>query len=277
MITIMDLLQGVSGSRYDYRKDGYLKMAGYRKIAERDVLQAIGRISRGGCKLKNIDIYISTDIGTVLSRNLLDDDESAGGSCSETPKKRHPKILLTPEAEAVYRALQKAQAGVLEDDRKYRILRQNMTHGIEFHSHVQSLIHREYGVASMNPDQMDAYRGLRKEVVKTYSSNDKRCFSNIMFSYFDEPVNSYYYSKKNDYECCIIDAEKITVDAYKNSDVVLEKDYDGTAEISERIIPFRYPVCLSGDARAFHGKQYVYNLRKRAICTMPGSSQFSLW
>lgn len=245
MITIMDLLQGVSGSRDDYRKDGYLKMAGYRKIAERDVLQAIGRISRGGCKLKNIDIYISTDIGTVLSRNLLDDDESAGGSCSETPKKRHPKILLTPEAEAVYRALQKAQAGVLEDDRKYRILRQNMTHGIEFHSHVQSLIHREYGVASMNPDQMDAYRGLRKEVVKTYSSNDKRCFSNIMFSYFEEPVNSYYYSKKNDYECCIIDAEKITVDAYKNSDVVLEKDYDGTAEISERIfrfdILFAYP------------------------------------
>lgn len=31
MITIMDLLQGVSGSRDDYRKDGYLKMAGYQK------------------------------------------------------------------------------------------------------------------------------------------------------------------------------------------------------------------------------------------------------
>lgn len=192
--TIMALYENAHGI---FKKDDYLVMPGYRKDAEKDIHQAIGRILRGGCKSKHIYIYISDDIGKILGK--------------ETPK----RMLLPPETNAVYQAVLKHQDGILENPEKYTYIIRNLTQGMIYHNQVQSMIKRDRGAVSMRHTQIDEYENLKKKVVAVYSSNDTQ-YDNEMYAAFERPVDKYYYAKLRDYENCIVDTDFDTVMVYKS-------------------------------------------------------------
>ena len=221
--TIRGLHMGAHGG---LTKDEYLAMPGYRKEAEKNVHQAIGRILRGGCKNKDIFIYTNEDIGKILS--------------TETPN----KMLLPPEILSVYQAVFAQQKGVMDNPITYTYINRNMTQGGIYHKRVQRIVKRDIGIDFMHKAQINAYEILKEAVVSVYSSNDSEYDTDI-YSAFQTPVSAYYYAKLRDYESCIVDKDADTVEVYKSIDPnhakhgdIWKKQFETVSRVSEEMFRF---------------------------------------
>ena len=229
--TIQSLHANTSGEK---NKEAYLSLPGYQKNAEKDIHQAIGRILRGGCKSKDIYIYISDDIQAILNM--------------KTPE----RILLPPETRAVYQAMSDLGRGILDDNTVYKAIYRNLIKGQDYHKRIQRIVKRDPNTAFMREDQIREYEQLKKDVVQVYSSNSLY-YDNNLYSDLEIPVSSYFYAKVRDYETCIVAKDYSTVSVYTSlyysSSVDApewKKQFDKKPyEVSEKLfrfdVLFKYP------------------------------------
>lgn len=242
---IDSVIELYAGGNPAYKKEDFFRMDGYRKAAEKDVHQALGRIMRGGCKNKDIYIFANADVGKVININMLEEYTADGLPAEGKPTKGfvQKKVFMPPETEALYRMFYDKGIAIREDPQIYKYINKNMTNSGIYHSRIKSLVHREYGNINMRQEQMDEYEQVKEDVVTTFSSNDPKYATDSMYSVFKQPVNSYYYSKQGDFETCVISDDIEVVRSYmdnlnRNSSDKWNSQFGPILKVSEAIFEF---------------------------------------